>query len=409
MSEGNIIDLDEGNRYPDYYPDIRIVYAVMENLPADEKIRYAGGCYSPVNQEPDFADYSTVFDYSDFTDLQEWDWEANPQVTLGITYLLHMVPSTTYYLRGYVQTDKGEYWSNTLEVHSNFMEPLADDPDAYEIPVVFHLFPDEDGTYPVQDYMVEEQIAYANHVFSNYFQIPGQPGYFNLPAQVKTGVRFVPATHTPDGTPLETPGIVHETEPVEVDYQNGHIDEKYIWDMEHALNVWVCHIGNAEQSDGSIIAGYSSLPYFDKDEMLIGCNTYRPGIFTGIFLNVPGMLAANDIQSFAHEAGHFLGLDHVFSEDYCDDTPWYDYNAYTQTTWQGYMDFDRQGNGTDERFISDNIMDYDFGFMTGFTPDQAERIRYTLQHAYFIPGEAGKEAPQVRSAGQKLRFGKPIR
>ena len=48
--------------------------------------------------------------------------------------------------------------------------------------------------------------------------------------------------------------------------------------------------------------------------------------------------------------------------------------------------------------------------MAGVTPDQVERIRHTLQYAYLIPGEAGKEAPAVRSAGQPRRFGdKPVR
>ena len=411
MGEGNIIDIDESNRFPDHYPVMLGAYMVMEDKPADEKILYMGGCYSPVNQEPDFSDYSEVYDYSDYPDVQNWDWEANEQFIWRCMYCLHMVPGTTYYLRGYVQTDKGEYWSNTMEVHSDFMEPLADDPEAYEIPVVFHLFPDEDGTYPVKDYMVEEQLAYANYVFSNYFQTPGQPE-FGIPDQVNTGVRFVPATEAPDGTPLETPGIVHEAEPIDLDYgeDETQLDRKYVWDMEHALNVWVCRIGNTEQPDGSIFAGYSSLPYFDEEEMLVGCNEYNPGIFTGIFLNVPGLLAANDVMAFSHEAGHFLGLDHVFVEDYCEDTPWYDREDYNQTLLDGYMYLNRPADWTTGRFIADNIMDYDYGFMTGFTPNQAERIQYALQHAYFIPGEAGKEEMlKTRSAGQTLRFGKPIR
>lgn len=54
-------------------------------------------------------------------------------------------------------------------------------------------------------------------------------------------------------------------------------------------------------------------------------------------------------------------------------------------------------------------MDYEYGFMTGFTPDQLKRIRYTLQHAYFIPGEGSKREPVARTAGQSRRFiGKPV-
>ena len=66
---------------------------------------------------------------------------------------------------------------------------------------------------------------------------------------------------------------------------------------------------------------------------------------------------------------------------------------------------------TGEFFLSDNVMDYDYSFLTGFTPDQVERIQYTLEHAYFIPGEAGKEeSTALRSAPQTRKFGKnPIR
>lgn len=54
-------------------------------------------------------------------------------------------------------------------------------------------------------------------------------------------------------------------------------------------------------------------------------------------------------------------------------------------------------------------MDYEYGFMTGLTPDRLARIQYTLQHAYYIPGEAGKEMPAARSCGQARRFvGKPV-
>ena len=329
--------------------------------------------------------------------FQNWDWEKEP-LYWQCLYFLYPLPGTTYYLRGYVQTDKGEYYSNTMEIRSGFTNPIAENPDAYEIPVIFHLFPDSEGNYPVKDWMVKEQLDYANHVYGNYYGIPGQ---------TDTGVRFVAATHAPDGTRLETPGIVHETEAVEVDHQNVQMDEKYIWDMEHALNVWICPIKNA---DGyNTIAGFSYYPFFDADEMLEGCNVYKPGYFTGIFLNTRSVRHANEMQSFAHEAGHFLALKHVFQQgdDFCDDTPWYDYEAYLAAT-EGDLCFYRT-SVTGETFWSDNIMDYHYGFMTGLTPDQRKRIQYTLQHAYFIPGEAGKEEPAVRSLEQPRHFGdKPV-
>lgn len=113
--------------------------------------------------------------------------------------------------------------------------------------------------------MVKEQLEYANNVYGNCYHIPGQ---------TETGVRFVPATHTPDGTPLETPGIVHETEAVEIDINNVELDDKYVWDMEHALNVWVRPIKNGGDlvNEYSTLGGFSFYPFFDADEKLEGCN-----------------------------------------------------------------------------------------------------------------------------------------
>lgn len=401
IGEENVVQIDI--EAPDCYPPMYEAILVMEDLPADEKIIYMGAVYSTENQEPDKSDCTTIYDYSNFELFQNWDWKKEPLYWRCIS-LFHPLPGTAYYVRGYVQTDKGEYYSNTIEIRSGLTNLIPEDPNAYKIPVVFHIFPDAEGNYPVKDWMVKEQLEYANNVFGNYYNIPGQ---------IETGVRFVAATHAPDGTKLEIPGIVHETEAVEVDFQNVKMADKYVWDMEHALNVWICPIKNADdyENEYNILGGFTSYPFFDTDEMLEGCNEFdQSGIVTGIYLNATAMTLANDVMAFAHEAGHFLALEHVFAPkgDFCDDTQWYDYTAYRATMESG-IHFNRTSRAVDV-FWSDNIMDYEYGFMTGFTPDQLKRIQYTLQHAYFIPGEAGKKEPASRSLKSPRRFvGNPIR
>lgn len=384
IGEDNIAEIE--TNAPEYYPPMYKAVLVMEDLPTDEKIIYMGSVHSTENPKPDLSDKTYISDCSNDELFQNWDWKKEP-LYIECLHLFHPLPGTTYYVRGYVQTDKAEYYSNTIEIRSKVTAPMEENPDAYEIPVIFHLFPDTAGNYPFKEWMVKEQLDYANHVYGNYYNIPGQ---------TETGVRFVAATHTPDGTQLETPGIIYEKEAVDLDYQNPQMDDKYIWDMEYALNVWVCPFKNIPEMYG----GLTMPPVFDADEMLEGCATLSAAdSFTGIFLNQDASHTSNIQVTFAHEAGHFLGLLHIFEQggDFCDDTPWYDYEAYRRM--QDYYNF-RRFSETGEEFWSDNIMDYEYSFMTGFTPDQKKRIQYTLQHAYFIPGEAGKKAPVVRSIGQ---------
>ena len=82
---------------------------------------------------------------------------------------------------------------------------------------------------------------------------------------------------------------------MEIDYENVELDDQYIWDNEHALNVWVAPINNVYEDEYSIFAGFSFFPYFDENEMMEGCETpYQPGVVSGIFLNTRAMTMAND-------------------------------------------------------------------------------------------------------------------
>lgn len=52
-------------------------------------------------------------------------------------------------------------------------------------------------------------------------------------------------------------------------------------------------------------------------------------------------------------------------------------------------------------YVSTNIMDYSISYANRFTEDQAERIRYILEHGAFVPGPKNRatKAKQTRSTG----------
>jgi hypothetical protein len=357
----------------------------MENMPAGEYVISNGGCFSHTNPVPNESDYCDLEgDYDKNELFREWDW-SQPLIWAG-SFLEHdLLPLRDYYYRGRVETNKGVYYSNVIALRSEKTAPLVDDPTAYEIPIIFHVPIDstQNNTERVQDWL-----EFANMVFSNYY---------GLPHLADANIRFVPATHDPDDNLLETPGI-HYYANVYVD--NDNIIGNYpVWDMEQVINVWIAPFYNMGGT-----AGFSYMPYFDSADMLVGCDVYSPDLETGIFINDLYDMKSRNMWVFAHEVGHFLGLWHVFQDDYCDDTEWYDRDGYMTYILEYYLKrLDPENPGY--AFLSDNIMDYEVSYFSGISPAQNARIQHTLDKAYFIPGPAGKSEPVLRSAGQR-RFGK---
>lgn len=371
-------------------PSLFVPYLVMSGLPEGEKLLAFGGYYSPENPNPDGSDYTFIHDCADDELIQGWDWTQELIYSAGWIDL--PIPGKTYYFKGVVRTNKAVYYSNTVTINTDGLPGYTPGPQDRVLPVVFHVMPRKDGTYP-HPYFFDEMLACANRLYRNVWPLPGL---------ADAGIRFVPATHAPDGTALSTPGIHYLDERYELDRDISYEELRQwvgdnLWEMTEVINVWVSpFINDHIVSEDTSTAGFTFLPYFAPEEMLQGCNTAVPGCFSGIFLNqeiVGNGYCNSGIAVFAHEAGHYLGLDHVFEEDWCDDTPQYDRARYrTEQYIPGIDTYLRYPiDASAEPYTALNVMDYDIVIYSGITPQQAERVRYTLQHACLVPG--GKPLP----------------
>ena len=103
--------------------------------------------------------------------------------------------------------------------------------------------------------------------------------------------------------------------------------------------------------------------------------------------------------------------------DYCDDTPTYDREAYSN--WmQSYIEskngiknmslsefnklFERKDCVTNLTSTPNNIMDYDISWVNRFTPNQQKRIRYVLMHSPLVPGPKVETTTRTLSGEQEL-------
>lgn len=180
------------------------------------------------------------------------------------------------------------------------------------IPVVVHILynrPEEN----ISDARVFSQIKVLNECFRKL-----NADTANTPAAFKSvaadcNIEFQLATSDP--MRRSTNGIIRKYTPITL----WNADDKMKisaeagddpWDSKNYLNIWVCNMGR--------VAGYSSFPGgpVAKDGIVIAFNVFGVNTKRGYEMG----------KTAVHEAGHWMGLRHIWGDSYCgddmiDDTP----------------------------------------------------------------------------------------
>lgn len=236
-----------------------------------------------------------------------------------------------------------------------------------KIPVVVHIVyhtPEEN----ISDAVVYSQIRVLNENFRRL-----NADTVNTPAAYKAiaadcEIEFELAISDPKRR--STTGIVRKYTPVTM----WNADDKMkfsaetgddAWDSKNYLNIWVCNMGRA--------AGYSSFPGGPaaKDGIVIGYNVFGVNTKSGYEMG----------KTAVHEAGHWMGLRHIWGDTFCgndmiDDTP--TQNTFTSGCPSGIRLSSCTNNPTGDMYM--NYMDLTLDACTNlFTLGQKDRMRATFE------------------------------
>lgn len=234
----------------------------------------------------------------------------------------------------------------------------------YRIPVVVHVLRHSNGvTGDISPAMVQSQIAILNEDFLALVGSNGQAG-------TDIQIEFRLATVDPSGNP--TTGITYSDNTTWFN-DGGSYWNTLAWDTNRYLNIYT------NTASGAL--GY--VPDLPQGG-IAGANFDRVVILWSAFgRNAPIGPPFDQGRTATHEVGHYLGLEHTFSNG-C--------GSATACYTSGDLICDTKPQSIPTTGCSDgqscgipdpihNYMDYsDDLCMTQFTPEQARRMRCSLEH-----------------------------
>jgi PKD repeat protein len=295
-----------------------------------------------------------------------------------------------------------ETWFNSVK--DRYQHMLGED-QVYKIPVVIHVI--HNGTDPV-GYRTNipysqaiSQISALNRDFNKRNPDTSQTPAPFKPLSANVEIEFCPALVDPLGNPLLEPGVNRinrnqvgfSAAPYTMTYIDNTIKPATIWNVNQYMNIWVVN-GINGGSPLLIVAGYATFPNPGSSGLQGLFPPGNPSQSDGIVIarenfgqignlgQTHGTTANSFIygRTAVHEAGHWLGLRHIWGDANCGD----DYVADTPTQANfnnGCPTFPKTSCGNapnGDMFM--NYMDYTADpCMNMFSLGQSTRMRTIMQ------------------------------
>lgn len=248
-------------------------------------------------------------------------------------------------------------------------DPIYEPVDRVVLQVVVHVIQDSTCTDgQVSDATVQSQIDILNE---DFLALAGSPGGGGTNAQIE----FVLASMDPDGNP--TNGITRHCNTTWYN-DGGDYWDTLAWDPLQYINVYTNTAANAR--------GY--VPFLPSaGNAMIGATSDRVVINWLVFGQDSPFPPHDQGRTATHEVGHFLGLFHPYFAGCGVATP-----PQCYTTGDTLCDTPQDEFSHDECPVGatscggvpvpiENYMELtDDTCMTGFTPEQVQRMRCTLMH-----------------------------
>ncbi len=206
--------------------------------------------------------------------------------------------------------------------------------ETINIPVVVHIIHKSTYTQIGQGNNISnEQIADALRILNEDYsktnpEFPNPPRNTFVNYAGTANMKFCLATIDPNGNP--TNGITRtpttknsfDADTESNDMKQNSTSGIDAWDPSKYLNIWVCNLTNS--GGGGMTLGYAYLPG------LPSWNAWKDGLVIDFqyFGTIDGASSNSDGRTATHEIGHYLGLNHTFSE----------------SNWPNYTCLDAQGN-----------------------------------------------------------------